>query len=247
MLVAALAAGAFGSAPAAFADVSLTPSAAIRGDGVNVTFEVPTERADAHTTKVEIYLPEQTPIAEVFPLSVPEWAPQMTHRKLATPLQDMHGGLTREVVSAVIWTRVVPPSEPNEVVRLPISIGPLPETDNVAFTVVQTYSDGAVVRWDGSPERPAPTLTLRPMPAMPEPPQLPEASTEPSDWSWAMLGGGLAVGAGLAAGGWFIARSRRAGQDQEPRWRLPDSEEQKEPADALAGPPRREDSANQPQ
>ncbi|PZM91094.1 MAG: hypothetical protein DIU79_13175 [Actinobacteria bacterium] len=217
-----VAAGVFGSASAAHADVTVTPSVAIRGGGVNITFEVPNERDGAYTTKVEIRLPEETPAADVFPLSVPDWAPKLTERRLATPIAGHHAQIW-DVTDTITWIRVVsPPAEPEDVVRLPISVGVLPNAERIEFTLVQTYSDGTVVRWGEEPDRPAPVLTLRPSPAPPLAEQL-AADDEPAPGegavsTWALFGAGLAIGVGLAAVGWFLSRLRRP--EAASRWRL---------------------------
>ncbi|MEV1289155.1 YcnI family protein [Micromonospora sp. NPDC049679] len=209
-------AGALAFAPAALADVTVSPSVAVRGDAAKITFEVPTERGPAYTTAVQLQFPVETPVAEVFPMSVPEWAPKITERKLDQPIEAIHGTRTSDVVSAITWTRAAPPpTAPGEVVRLPVSIGPLPDAERIAFTLLQTYSDGTVVRWGGAPDKPAAVLTLRPVPLDPhgaaEPGDDPAAQAAPTgDTGTApLLGAGLAVGLGLAVGGWFIARSRR--------------------------------------
>lgn len=55
---------------------------------------------------------------------------------------------------------------PGEFLEFPVSLGPLPEAETVAFPTLQTYSDGEVVRWTELPQdgaelqRPAPILTL---------------------------------------------------------------------------------------
>ncbi|MDG4766114.1 DUF1775 domain-containing protein [Solwaraspora sp. WMMD406] len=162
LVAGAVAGGVLLAAPAvAAADVTLRPQQAPRGAGVMVTFVVPQERPGAHTTEIRLDLPVDLPIAEVYPMSVQDWAPRITNRRLAEPLPGLHGGQTIEVTESIVWLRVTSPPVRPEPIELVISIGPLPDTDRVDFAVTQTYSDGTEVRWGGpGATRPAPALTL---------------------------------------------------------------------------------------
>lgn len=153
------------SAPAG-ADVTVTPDRAVRGDAAKLTFRVTDERGAAYTTKIELLLPEAAPIAEVWPLTVPDWAPLVTTRKLDSPLTGVHHGQVTEVTSRITWTRAAA-AKPADAAELQVSMGPMPEADRLLFTVVQTYSDGTVVRWNEQPtagggpvSNQAPVLTL---------------------------------------------------------------------------------------
>lgn len=165
--LAAAAVGAIALATPAMADVRVVPSEAAPGGPAELAFQLPEERPGAHTTKVEIQAPTETPIAEVYPMSTNEWAPQITTRLLDQPLTSIHGGRTTEVVSSITWTRVGKFASPAKPALLRISAGPMPEADRVVFNLIQTYSDGTVVRWtdppaaDGkTPKHPAPVITL---------------------------------------------------------------------------------------
>lgn len=131
-------------------DVTVTPDQAVRGDAAKLIFRVTDERGAAYTTKIELLLPEAAPIAEVWPLTVPDWAPSVVTRKLDRPLDGLHHGRVSEVTSQITWIRAegAPRADAAE---LQVSLGPMPETDRMLFAVVQTYSDGAVVRWDAQP------------------------------------------------------------------------------------------------
>ncbi|GAB3807575.1 hypothetical protein GCM10027605_38170 [Micromonospora zhanjiangensis] len=149
----------------AWADVAITPNFAVRGDAAKVTFRVSDTRPGAYTTKVELRFPADVPVAEVYPLSVPDWAPQMTTRTLDNPIGGLHQGATSTVTSAVIWTRAGA-GRPGGAADLTISMGPIPQRDRLTFTLLQTYSDGTVATFGdpvaGAPEPagPAPVLTL---------------------------------------------------------------------------------------
>ncbi|MFG2933018.1 YcnI family copper-binding membrane protein [Streptomyces achromogenes] len=152
----------------AFAHVTVQPEGtAAKGGYAVVDVKVPNERDDASTTKVEISLPADHPIASVMPQPVPGWKATVTKSKLDKPL-TMHGEKIDEAVSKVTWTADGKGIEPGFFQKFPLSLGALPEnTDQLVFKALQTYSDKEVVRWievpqegQDEPENPAPVLKL---------------------------------------------------------------------------------------
>jgi uncharacterized protein YcnI len=219
------------AAPAAAADVTVTPSGAPRGGPAELAFNIPEEHVGAYTTKVELVAPEATPIAEIYPMSVDGWAPTITTRKLDHPVGLIHGTSTTEVPASITWIRFgdVAPN-PGQPAVLTVSLGPMPDTDRVAFTIVQTYSDGTVVRWGDSPasnsaagstqpQHPAPVVTLVDQAAAGDPHGGEPAEAAPAaqqdktngNGTYGILGAGLLVGlaAGLGLDGWIILRAVR--------------------------------------
>jgi uncharacterized protein YcnI len=159
----AVALGAVMLAGPAAAHVTVDPTQATQGDSARMTFRVSNESPAASTTKVEVYLPEATPIAEVYPLSIPGWAPKITMHTLSQPVTTHHGSLITEAVSVITWTPL--PSreiKPGQVQEFPIALGPLPDVDRLAFTVQQSYSDGAVLRSGTDSKETSPTIALLP-------------------------------------------------------------------------------------
>ncbi|WP_432026800.1 YcnI family copper-binding membrane protein [Streptomyces sp. 1222.5] len=155
------------SAPA-FAHVTVQPEGtAAKGGYAVVDFKVPNERDDASTTKVEVNLPADHPIASVMPQPIPGWKIQVTRSKLDKPL-TMHGEKIDEAVSKVTWTADGKGIEAGYFQKFPLSVGALPEdADQLVFKAVQTYSNKEVVRWievpeegEDEPENPAPVLEL---------------------------------------------------------------------------------------
>ncbi|MGC4862768.1 YcnI family protein [Micromonospora sp. DT41] len=143
------------------ADVTTTPTQARQGDAVRLEFTVPEERAGTTTRQVEVRLPADAPVAEVYPMSVDGWAPKISSRTLDKPVAGMHAPGVTSVTTAVTWVRVGA-SAPGPA-RLALSMGPLPQTERLTFEVVQTYADGTVIRWTGTDgPHPAPVLTLLP-------------------------------------------------------------------------------------
>ena len=139
-----------GAGPAA-AHVSVSAPNATPGRSTVATFSVPTESDPAATTALRVTVPE---IATARTEPVPGWT-----AKIERDDEDR--------VVAVTWTANPggPGIRPGEFQRFVVSLGPLPETDSIDFPVEQTYSDGAVVRWNetgdhDSAQYPAPVLTL---------------------------------------------------------------------------------------
>jgi uncharacterized protein YcnI len=221
--------GVLAAATPASAHVSVNPKQETQGGYARVAFRVPNESDAASTTKVEVFLPEKSPIASVSTMAVPGWSVVVTKGKPATPLKA-HGSDVTEVVTKVTWT-----ATPAAVIKagqfqeFPLSLGPLPEVPELVFKALQTYSDGTIVRWidepvagGEEPESPAPVLTLAPKAAA-------GASTAPAvtvetvaqgadagDDSGNGLGVGLGAAglvaglAGLVLGGLAFARTRQA-------------------------------------
>jgi uncharacterized protein YcnI len=220
--VVAAAAGVFAYAAPASAHVTVNPREATQGGYGRVAFRVPTESDTLSTTKVEVHLPDATPIASVSTMPVPGWTAATTKTKLAQPIKTDDGELT-EAVTVITWTAGPGAAiKPGEFQEFPVSLGPLPAVDQVAFKALQYYSDGSVVRWieepagGAEPDHPAPTLKLLPAAAQAnQQAAAPAPATAASDDS----GNGVALGLGiaglvaglvaLALGGLAFARTRR--------------------------------------
>lgn len=150
----------------AFAHVTVQPEgAAAKGGYATIAFKVPNERDNASTTKLEITLPTDHPLASVSAEPVPGWQVKITKSKLAKPL-TIEGKQIDEAVSKVTWTGGK--IEPGQFQRFPLSVGQLPtDADQLTFKALQTYSNKEVVRWieeqkpgAAEPENPAPVLKL---------------------------------------------------------------------------------------
>jgi uncharacterized protein YcnI len=157
--------------PAA-AHVTVNPNTATPGGYTKVTFRVPNEMDAADTTKLEVHLPADAPVASVSVKPVPGWTAEAVRSKLATPIKAHDSEIT-EAVSKITWT-ATPGSaiKPGQFQEFDVSLGPLPQSGQMVFKTLQTYSDGTVVRWidepstDGTdPEHPAPVLKLEAAPA----------------------------------------------------------------------------------
>jgi uncharacterized protein YcnI len=155
------------AAPAA-AHVTVNPNTATQGGYTKVSFRVPNETDTTDTTKLEVALPTDTPVASVSLKPVTGWTAATEKTKLATPIKSDDGEIT-EAVSKITWTAQAGAGiKPGQFQEFDVSLGPLPKTDQMIFKALQTYSDGTVVRWideptaGTEPEHPAPVLTLTP-------------------------------------------------------------------------------------
>ncbi|GAA0471987.1 hypothetical protein Ade02nite_51550 [Paractinoplanes deccanensis] len=154
------------AAPAS-AHVTVNPDTATAGGYAKVTFRVPNESDTASTTKVEVNLPADNPVASVSVKPVTGWDVATTVSKLSKPL-EAHGAQITESISKITWTaKSGSDIKPGQFQEFDVSLGPLPESGQMIFKALQTYSDGTIVRWidepatDGSePEHPAPVLKL---------------------------------------------------------------------------------------
>jgi periplasmic copper chaperone A len=230
--VGAVIVGVLGFATAASAHVTVNPNSATQGGYARVAFRVPTESDSASTTKVEINMPEDAPVASVSTMRVPGWTAAVERRTLSTPL-EVHGSEVTEVVSKITWTATGDAAiKPGEFQEFPVSMGPLPDVDQMVFKALQTYSDNNIVRWIDEPvasgaeepEHPAPVLKLAaaaddatdgaaaaPSVAAEADPSAPDSSSSSSGLALGFGIAGLVAGAvGLVLGGLAYARTRRA-------------------------------------
>lgn len=144
VLAAASAVAVLATAAPALADASVSPPSAAQGSGENLYFTV-TNTGASPITRVKLVLPADTPVAEVFPLSVDNWAPQITPLTLSTPLTSIHAGSpVTETASAVTWTAVGTGAiAPGGSAELAVALGPLPTTSTMSFTLEPTYASGS--------------------------------------------------------------------------------------------------------
>ena len=166
---AATAIAVIGFAGVAQAHVTVNPSDATQGGYARIAFRVPDESDTLSSTKLEVNLPTDEPVASVLVQPVPGWTAQVSTTKLAKPITTDDGDQVTEAISKITWTAdsVGSAIKPGQFQEFPVSLGPLPTQDSMTFKTLQTYSDGSIVRWiDEStpggpePEHPAPVLHL---------------------------------------------------------------------------------------
>jgi uncharacterized protein YcnI len=220
-----------GTPTIASAHVSAQPSDFTQGGRATFAFRVPNERDNAGTTKIEVTLPQDTPLTSVRTKPLAGWKAEAVKAKLDKPV-TIAGKEITEAFKTITWT-----ADPgvkigiNEYQEFFVALGTLPEgKDKLELPTKQTYENGEVVDWsqaagaDGKePEHPAPALKLAPKAAAGDEhgghgttpaansTDTHEASAGGSDKTARYLGGaGLAVGAlGLGFGVGAVLRSRR--------------------------------------
>jgi uncharacterized protein len=148
--------GSLSLAAPVWAHVSVNPPEATKGSYANLAFRVPTERNDKSTTQVEIAFPAAHPIENISTRPLSGWSVEVSR--------------DGDVVSRITWTAAGPDDAigPGEFEEFEVLAGPLPkDVDVLEFKVLQTYSDGGVVRWidetpasGEEPEHPAAVLSL---------------------------------------------------------------------------------------
>ncbi len=152
---------------AASAHVSLEENTAAANSFALITFKVPNESETAGTSKIEINLPLDTPLAFVSYVPVAGWKTELTTTTLDTPVEGLYGTIT-EAVSKITYT-ADPGSEvtAGQLQLFPLSVGPIPDTGSIQLPVDQTYTDGTVVSWSETgedAEHPAPVLFINDKP-----------------------------------------------------------------------------------
>jgi len=131
-------------APGAFAHASISPPVAKTGVLQQFTLAVPTEKANATTTRIELTVPDGVAIDSFEP--EPGW----------TRKQVAHGGGSAPVT--ILWTGGRVPTQDDAVFRFQATL--TGGSKDYVFQVRQTYSDGTVVNWDGpeSSNTPSPVV-----------------------------------------------------------------------------------------
>jgi uncharacterized protein YcnI len=210
---------------AASAHVTVNSADASQGGYARVAFRVPDESDTLSTTKLEVNLPTDQPLASVSVMPVPGWTFTVKTTKLAKAITTDDGDSVTEAVSQITWTASSPATaiKPGEFQEFPVSLGPLPKADSMVFKTLQTYSDGSIVRWidlsqpgQPEPDHPAPVLKLAAEAAdgtaAASAPTVAAAKSSGTD-SGAMTVGiiGLVVGViGIALAGLALTRTRRS-------------------------------------
>jgi uncharacterized protein YcnI len=174
----------FVAVSAACAHVTVIPSAARPGETRTLTFRVLNEHSDAKTVEVDLFIPAG----------------------VTAKAADRRGWTKVENGSQVTWKADGPPDaiSGDQSKDFAVTVGPMPDQEQLVFKALQHYSSGEIVRWIQDPtpdaERPAPVLQLT-------------ASGRPSSSGGSSSAAGWAVLAVLAAaaigGAALLLRRRR--------------------------------------
>jgi uncharacterized protein YcnI len=149
----------------AMAHITVAPASAQPGSASVLTFHVPNEESAADTTRVDVQIPTDHPIAQLLVEPPPGWTVSVRTVTLAKPLVTDDGQFN-QAVSEVVWSggKIAP----GQFQDFSVSADPLPEhVRQLTFKTIQTYSNGDVVRWidvpqpgQPAPDHPAPVLAL---------------------------------------------------------------------------------------
>ncbi len=200
----------------ALAHVTVNPKTAVSGGFATLTFQVPNEKDDATTTKVEVQFPVDPPIAQASIKPVPGWTAKVANAKLTTPITTDDGDTLTESVKSITWSANDGVGvKAGEFQQFLISVG-LPEATSLTFPAIQTYSDGSTVNWVDAetpngpePDHPAPVLTLTPANAT-ETSATPATTEDDSDSGKTIAIIGLVVaGIALVLGGAALVTRRK--------------------------------------
>lgn len=153
----------------ASAHVSLEQNTATPGSFTTLTFRVPNETTDASTTKLTVTLPVGTSLLDsVSYIPLAGWTTELVTTKLAAPLTNGDQRIT-EAVTQVVWT-AQPGSEygPGSEGLFRLVVGPIPDVGQLKLPTEQSYSDGSIASWSGSPgsDHPAPVLYVNDTPVV---------------------------------------------------------------------------------
>ena len=143
--VAALAALVFAASASAHARMS--PSISLSNELQLYSLGIPTEKANAFTTKIVLTLPTGFSIDSFVP------SPGWKRAEQATGSGD------NAVITQVTWSGGHVPTEEDSLFQF---LAQPAKSGTYTFTVQQTYSDGSIVNWSGpeSSENPSPTIKV---------------------------------------------------------------------------------------
>src|SRR5262245_21880944 len=134
----------FVAVSAASAHVTVIPSSARPGETRTLTFRVLNERSDSTTVEIDLFMPAG----------------------VTAKAADRRGWTKVESGSQVQWKA----NSPGDAISgdkskdFEVTVGPLPDQEQLVFKALQHYASGEIVRWIQDPtpdaERPAPVLQL---------------------------------------------------------------------------------------
>jgi uncharacterized protein YcnI len=135
-------------AAAASAHARISPPVSLAKQLQLYSLAVPTEKANAYTTKIVMTVPSGFSIDSFVPS--PGW----------TRVLKQTGSGDSAVVQQVTWTGGHVPTEEDSLFQF---LGETSKTGTFTFQVEQTYSDGSIVNWNGteSSANPAPSIQAK--------------------------------------------------------------------------------------
>jgi uncharacterized protein YcnI len=164
-LTAALIALAVLPTSAAQAHVTLQPKEVPAGGFTRLNVRVPNERDKAATTKVVVQFPEGFNSVGYEPVA--GWKISSKMVKLAQPITVEGEKVTERVDTVTLSADKGEGIEPGQFRDFGLSLRMPDKPATITFKAIQTYDNGEVVRWIGSPDadQPAPQVKLTAAPA----------------------------------------------------------------------------------
>jgi uncharacterized protein YcnI len=191
----------------ASAHVTVHPNALPSGGFTTIGVNVPNERDNARTKRVDVQLPPGFIFVSYQPVA--GWSTRIVYRKLAKPVTVFGEKHTVEV-GRVVWSSRSGIGK-NQFVVLPLSVAvpAVKAGTTLTFKALQTYSNGEIVRWIGSPSAdsaaPQALVRAKDAPVQDYPAGIPAARKTSS----ARIGIGAGVVVGGAAFGLLALGGRR--------------------------------------
>lgn len=155
------------TSPSAAAHVDATLDGTGPGGFGVITLGVPGEAGKPTTTKVQVRIPDETPLRTVRPQPVAGWQVEITKRTIDPPLLKDDGTPVTEVVDTVSWTATGAGGIPSgQFAQFALYAGPMPDADTLALPTTQTFADGTTEAWTEpatggeKPKFPVPTATI---------------------------------------------------------------------------------------
>jgi len=147
VVLAAAVVGALVVAASASAHARMSPSVSLSNELQLYSLAIPTEKANAYTTKIVLTLPKNFSIDSFVPN--PGWK----------RVEQSTGSGDNAVITQVTWTGGHVPTEEDSLFQF---LAQPAKAGTYTFTVQQTYSDGSIVNWAGpeSSADPSPTIKV---------------------------------------------------------------------------------------
>jgi periplasmic copper chaperone A len=138
--------GALVLAGTASAHARMSPSISIANELQLYSLAIPTEKANAYTTKIVLTLPKNFSIDSFVPN--PGWK----------RVEQSTGSGDSAVITQVTWTGGHVPTEEDSLFQF---LAQPAKSGTYTFQVQQTYSDGSIVDWNGPETAAAPAPTIK--------------------------------------------------------------------------------------
>lgn len=157
---------AVGAPLAASAHVTIDPGSADPGFSTDVVFRAPNESSTASTVRLEVHLPADTPFTNLRYEPTPGWTTTVVTGTLPQPVEVSGNTVAEAPTSIVFEAQEGHGIQPGQFQTFTVALGPVPAVERIVLPVTQTYSDGTVVEWEGTPDEVAADDGIAPAPVL---------------------------------------------------------------------------------